>query len=121
MIRSSQLMANNQVNQPVTPKACHKRKVSASEVLPTPQNKQEFLKAIHAVSGQVALPRSVRRLLFKTGKAFDTLHHQHSQDSLQIQAQQKKIDELANKRRKKIAIDCNKVFADISRIKAAKD
>ena len=82
VIRSSQLAANNQVSRPATPKACHKRKVSTSEVLPTPQNKQEFLKAVQIVSSQATLLRSVRRLLFKTGKAFNTLHHQYSQDFL---------------------------------------
>jgi hypothetical protein len=40
---------------------------------------------------------------------------------LQIQVQQKKIDELANKRRKKVAIDCNQVFTNITKIKEAQD
>jgi hypothetical protein len=47
----------------------------------------------------------IRNFLSKTSKAFDTLHHHHAQDSLQIEALKKK-DELVNKRQKKIAVDC---------------
>jgi len=103
VIRSPQLAANNQINQqpPQTPR---KRKLSASEkVLATPRNKHELLKAIQTISSQEALPRSVRNFLSKTSKVFDTLHHQHAQDSLQIEALKKRQDELVNKRKKKIA------------------
>lgn len=119
VIRSSQLAANNQINQqpPQTPQ---KRRLSVSEeVLTTPQNRHELSKAVQAISSQETLPRSVRNLLSKTSKAFDTLHQQHAQDSLQIEALKKKQDELANKKRKKIAVDSNQVFANIATIQAA--
>jgi len=39
----------------------------------------------------------------------------HAQDSLQIEALQKKQDDLVNKRQKKIAVDYNRVLADITK------
>jgi hypothetical protein len=121
VIRSSQLAINNQISQ-ITPKSSPQRTPTASEqILHTPQNKRNFLKAVQMISIQESIPRPVRWLLSKTGKAFDNLHHLHSQDSLQLQGQQKKIDELANKRQKKVAIDCNQVFANITKIKEAQD
>jgi DDE superfamily endonuclease/Tc5 transposase DNA-binding domain len=121
VIKSSQLAANNQINQP-PPLAPGKSEISASEqVVATPRNRRELLKAIQTVSNEEAISRPVRHLLAKTSKAFDTLHHRHSEDSLQIEALQKKNDELAAKRKKKVAIDCNQVFADITRIKAAQE
>ena len=121
VIRSSQLAINNQISQ-TTPKSSPQRTPTASEkILHTPQNRRDFLKAVQMISIQESIPRPVRWLLSKTGKALDNLHHLHSQDSLQIQAQQKKIDELGNKRRKKVAIDCNQVFANITKIKEAQD
>jgi hypothetical protein len=121
VIRSSQLTINNQIDQ-ITPKSPPQRTPTASEqILHTPQNKRDFLKAVQMITAQESIPRPVRWLLSKTGKAFDNLHHLHSQHSLQIQAQQKKLDELANKRRKKVAIDCNQMFANIAKIKEAQD
>ena len=121
VIRSSQVAANNQINQqpPQTP---GKRRLSTSEqVLPTPRNTHELSEAIQAISSQEAVPRPIRHLLSKTRKAFGTLHHRHAQDSLQIEALQKKNEELASKRQKKVPIDCNLVFADITRIKGAQE
>jgi len=121
VIRSSQLTIKNQIDQ-ITPKSPPQRTPTASEqILHTPQNKRDFLKAVQMITAQESIPRPVRWLLSKTGKAFDNLHHLHSQHSLQIQAQQKKLDELANKRRKKVAIDCNQMFANIAKIKEAQD
>src|SRR5271156_3086549 len=121
VIRSSQLAANNQINHqpPQTPR---KRKLSASEqVVATPRNRHELREAVQAVSSQEAIPRPIRNLLSKTSKAFDTLHLRHAQDTLQTEALKKKQDELASKRRKKTAVDCNQVFADITKIKAAQE
>src|SRR5271170_5754082 len=46
--------------------------------------------------------RSIRHFLSKASRAFDTLHHRHAQDSLQIEALQKKQDELVNKRQNSV-------------------
>jgi len=79
------------------------------------------LQATQAISSQEAIPRSIRHFPSRTNKAFDTLHHRHAQDSLQIEALQKKEDELENKRQKKIAVDRSQVFVDTTRIKAAQE
>ena len=47
------------------------------------------------------------------------MHFYNAQHILQIEAQVRRITELANKKKKKIAIDYNKVFASIGIIKAA--
>jgi len=60
------------------------------------------LETVQAISSQEAIPRSIRHIPSKTSKAFDTLHHCHTQDSLQIEALQTKQDEQANKRQKKL-------------------
>jgi hypothetical protein len=45
----------------------------------------------------------------------------HVSWSLNSDLPKKRINELANKRQEKVAIDCNVVFADITTIKAAQD
>jgi hypothetical protein len=77
--------------------------------------------AIHSISSKEAISRPVRTLLWKATKGFDKLHSANAQGSLQLAAQARKITELANKKKKKVAINYNKVFANIATIKAAQE
>jgi hypothetical protein len=122
VIRSSQLLENNQIHQPEPPQTPHKRKISASEeTINTPHNKRQFLDNIDKVQAHHPISRPVRMLLSKTGKALDLFHTTHAQNSLQLQAQQRQIDEFKAKKQKKVAIDSNQLFADITKIKAVQD
>ena len=60
-------------------------------------------------------------LFSKTAKAFDKLHFKKAENLIQLAGQKRKLDELKAKKRKKVAIDAQKAFADIEAIKAAKD
>ena len=60
-----------------------------------------------------------KRLFFrKTEKAFEQLHYDNAQHLQQIKIQKHKLEELANKKRKKIPIDANEKFVNIETIMA---
>jgi hypothetical protein len=67
------------------------------------------------------MSRTVRTLLSKTGKALDHFHVQEAMQSQKLEAYELQIAELRQKRRKKIAIDANRTFADIETIKAVQE
>lgn len=87
-------------------------------MLVTPRNRQQLQSAIQS---KEPLSRPVRTLLAKATKGFDILHSHNAQHALQIQAQARRITELADKKKKKVAIDSNKAFASIDTIKAAQE
>ena len=54
-------------------------------------------------------------------KGFSVIHFDRAHDRIQLKAKDLKLQEYAIKKKRKIAVDANKVFADIPKIKAAKD
>jgi len=62
----------------------------------------------------------VRRLLEKTSKAFDRLQWEITIQSQQLTTQRLRLDELVTRRQRRVAIDCNKVFASIETIRQAR-
>jgi hypothetical protein len=122
VIRSSQVAQGDQTKPQTPQKESHKRNLSSTEsVLVTPQNKRQLLHIIDQIQAQMPIPRPVRALLSKTGKAFDVIIHQQAQNIQQIEAQRRKLDQLQAKKKKKTAIDANKRFTDIVAIKAVHD
>lgn len=62
----------------------------------------------------------MRRLLEKTSKAFDRLQWEITIQSQQLTTQRLRLDELVTRRQRRVAIDCNKVFASIETIRQAR-
>jgi len=62
----------------------------------------------------------VRRLLQKTSKAFDRLQWDIALKSQELTTQRTRLNELATRRQRRVAIDCNEVFASIETIRQAR-
>ena len=123
VIRSSQVLESERTSHqpaPNTPPRPNKDQ-DLGRVLVTPRNRQQLQSAIQSISSKEPLSRPIRTLLTKATKGFDILHSHNAQHTLRIEAQARRITELANKKKKKVAIDCNKVFANIDTIKAAQE
>jgi DDE superfamily endonuclease/Tc5 transposase DNA-binding domain/helix-turn-helix, Psq domain len=119
VIRSSQVV-QNQCPAPSTPTQ-QKRKLSISTDIVTPHNRQQFYSSLRSISQQESISRPVRILLQKTGKAIDQFHVQQAVAEQKLSAYEMKISELHQKKRRKIPIDANKLFASIETIKAVQD
>jgi len=123
VIRSLQVLESERTSHqpaPNTPPRPNKDQ-DLSRVLATPRNRLQLQSVIQSISSKESLSRPVRTLLTKATKGFDILHSHNAQHTLRIQAQARRITELANKKKKKVAIDCNKVFANIDTIKAEQE
>jgi hypothetical protein len=68
---------------------------------------------------QQNLSRSVRTLFDKTAKAFGQLHYEKAYNLQQLNAQAGRLEDLNIKKKKKVPIGANKLFADIKEIKTA--
>jgi hypothetical protein len=123
VVRSSQVAQIEQEQVQPPPKTPPKPSpgLESGLLILTPQNRRQLVDAIHSISSKEAISRPVRTLLWKATKGFDKLHSANAQGSLQLAAQARKITELANKKKKKVAINCNEVFANIATIKAAQE
>jgi hypothetical protein len=71
------------------------------------------------ISQSCPLPRAARVLFQKTGKGFDILNARGAQDGLKITRQSARLQQLEQKKTKKVAIDSNTQFADIQKIATA--
>ena len=60
-------------------------------------------------------------MLHKTHKTFKWLHYDNACSSIELDIHKRQIDQLQNKRRKKVAIDQNSCFLDIEDIKRAQE
>ena len=65
--------------------------------------------------------RDIRLLFRKTTKGFEQLHYDNAQQQQQIKALNLRVNELTNKKRKKIAIDPTERFANIETIVAVQE
>ena len=84
--------------------------------VPTPINSQDLRRHITQYGGR----STTARILFqKTHKAYSQLEWQFIQATSQLRAQTLQLEEHSVKRRKKQAIDCNKIFASIEDVQAA--
>jgi hypothetical protein len=72
-----------------------------------------------ALMKQQNLSRSVRTLFDKTAKAFGQLHYEKAHNLQQLNAQAARLEDLNTKKKKKVPIGANKLFAGIKEIKAA--
>ena len=114
VLRSSQIPTNT-----TTSTTLHKLPNSSSSLLNTPQNKRQLIEAQASLLEQADLPRDVRHLFNKTAKAFGQLHVDRALHVQQINAQTAKLEELDVKKKKKVPIDANELFAGIEQIKGA--
>ena len=84
--------------------------------VPTPVNSRDLQRHIIQYGGR----STTARILFKkTHKAYSQLEWQFTQATSQLRAQALQLEEHSAKRRKKQAIDCNKIFASIEDVQAA--
>jgi hypothetical protein len=90
-------------------------------IITTPHNRRELQATFDSIRQNESLLRTVRMLFNKTAKAFDELHYNTAENTLLLKGQQQKLEELRARKRRKVAIDAQKAFADIETIKAAKD
>jgi hypothetical protein len=60
-------------------------------------------------------------MISKTAKSFDHFTWQATQAAFQLQAKSQQIEQLKARKQKKVAINTNQVFADIVKIKEAKE
>jgi DDE superfamily endonuclease/Tc5 transposase DNA-binding domain len=104
-----------------TSTAISKRPNSSSSHLQTPQNKRQLLDAQMALIKQQNLSRSVRTLFDKTAKAFGQLHYEKAHNLQQLNAQAARLEDLNTKKKKKVPIGANELFAGIEEIKAAQE
>ena len=102
-----------------TPLKSRKRTLSNDLLyLQTPSNQKELQKTIELLQKNEDLSRSVRMILSKIFKSYETLHVIRARDQLRLQGQEVIIDEIFTKRtRKKIAIDPNNKFVRIRDVK----
>ncbi len=70
---------------------------------------------------QADLSRPVRHFFNKTAKAFGQLHVDRALHLQQINAQTAKLEELNVKKKKKIPVNANELFAGIEKIKEAQE
>jgi hypothetical protein len=98
-----------------------KRPNSSSSLLRTPQNKRQLLDSQMALIKEQNLSRSVRTLFDKTAKAFRQLHYEKAHNLQQLNAQASRLEDLNTKKKKKVPIDANELFAGVEKIKAAQE
>jgi hypothetical protein len=72
-----------------------------------------------ALLKQENLSRNIRTLFDKTAKAFGQLHYEKAHNLQQLNAQASKLMDLNTKKKKKVPIDSNELFAGVEKIKAA--
>jgi hypothetical protein len=116
VLQSSQIFSNT-----TTSTAPSKRPNSSSSLLSTPQNKRQLIEAQATLLEQADLPRGVRYFFNKTAKAFEQLHVERALNLQQINAQTTKLEEINQKKKKKVPINANELFAGIEKIKAAQE
>ena len=103
-------------NEPQTP-----RRTTQIDEIQTPENRRQFEAIVRSVSSENQLPRSLRRLLFKTGKAFDIFHSESARQSIQIQSQEQQIVSYDTRKQQRVALNLNKEFARISNVEAIQE
>jgi hypothetical protein len=122
-IRSSQVtqLAINTPYAPQAPKtpARPKRKASPGMDINTPQNRRQLQANLDLILQSCPLPHAARVLFQKTGKGFDILNARGAQDGLKITCQSARLQQLEQKKTKKVAIDSNTQFADIQKTATA--
>ena len=120
MLNSTQVLRkpNTTLLPPSTPRK-HKR--DDSLLLETPQNKRQLSEMHTAVLEQDLPERDIRLLFQKTTKGFEQLHYDNAQQQQQIRALNLRVNELTNKKRKKIAIDPTERFVNIETIVAVQE
>lgn len=116
VLQSSQILTNT-----TTSTIPCKRPNSSSSFLDTPQNKRQLIEAQTNLLEQADLPRDVRHFFNKTAKAFGQLHVDRALHLQQINAQTAKLEELNVKKKKKIPVNANELFAGIEKIKEAQE
>jgi hypothetical protein len=116
VLQLSQIFSNT-----ITSTAPSKRPNSSSSLLSTPQNKRQLIEAQATLLEQADLPRGVRYFFNKTAKAFEQLHVERALNLQQINAQTTKLEEINQKKKKKVPINANELFAGIEKIKAAQE
>jgi hypothetical protein len=72
-----------------------------------------------ALIKQQNLSRSVRTLFDKIAKAFRQLYYEKAYNLQQLNTQAARLEDLNIKKKKKVPIGANKLFANIKEIKAA--
>jgi hypothetical protein len=83
----------------------------------TPQNRRQLEASFQSISDPNSIPRDVRSLLKKAGKALDALSVRTAQQSQQLAIQNTRLKSLEQNKQKKAAVDSNEMFADIEKIK----
>jgi hypothetical protein len=113
-MNSSQLRIQTSTTRPQTPLQLS----TSSDVLSTPQNRQDIRNAIQVLEKSQKLNRSTRSFLAKTGKTLDRLTAQQALQETTILKQETQLEVFRNKKTKKrIPIDPNSRFANIEQIK----
>jgi hypothetical protein len=85
----------------------------------TPENKRQLVEAQTALPEQADLPRAVRTFFNKTAKAFEHLHFEKALHIQLLNAQASKLEELKMRKKKKVPVNANELFAGIEKLKAA--
>lgn len=91
-------------------------RILPNETISTPHNRIELQLQMSRILREEGASRSVRMLVRKTSKTLDLYAFKHTQQRLKLTAQGRQLEHLANKRKKKVAIDANTVFANIEDI-----
>jgi hypothetical protein len=87
----------------------------------TPRNRRQLQRMMDQVEATESLSRPLRTLLRKTSKAIDEFCYTQAAHMTQIAGQERKIEEIRGPKRRKIAINAQERFADITTVKAAQD
>lgn len=122
VLNSSQVIQKLQtpVSTPQTPHT-KKRKSSVDISTSTPISGRHFQVQIESVLGDISLQRDARILIRKTAKVIDQFTWKSTEQSLQLTRLSTALKDKTTKKRTRVDIDSNKVFATINEIKKAQD
>lgn len=87
----------------------------------TPYNRRQLNTIINTVTAYSDIERPVRRLLFKTGLAFNRIQFDLATAKKQIRSYERQIQDLRLKTKKKATVNPNKKFTNIAAIKEAQN